>query len=744
MSKVGSRRAGKGFRTRRGLPSDPNNGSQWAFKALVVGSSPTRPTNLAAARTFIQNEGMNSAADPTGTIEVALAHAGRLMANNPAMALEQATEILKVAPNHPVATLLLGAAQRSTGDLESALRTLKALTDAQHQWAAAHYELGRSLAEAGQHEGAIKALRRAVALKSDLPDAWRLLGDLLSIRGELKEADAAYGRQVNASTQDPRLMAAAAALLAGDIPQAETLLRVHLLQHPTDVAALRMLSEVAARLQRDADAELLLERCLELAPSFNAARYNYALILHRRNKPAAALQQLESLLKAEPRNPAYLNSQAVVLAKIGDYRESLEIYAQVLAKNPKSAKIWMSYGHALSAAGRQKESIAAYRRSIGLAPNLGETYWSLANLKTFRFSAEELQAMRAQLERTDLADEDRFHFNFALGKAAEDAADYAASFAHYAEGNRRRREGIYYDAAETDALVKRTRGAYTPEFFAQRAGFGAPATDPIFVVGLPRSGSTLVEQILASHSQVEGTMELQNIINIVRELRGQKADEEDPNYMRVLAQLSAEQCRALGEQYLSETRVQRKTDRPYFIDKMPNNWLYVGFIHLILPNAKIIDARRHPMACCFSGYKQHFARGQHYTYSLEEIGRYYAKYVELMAHMDRVLPGKIHRVIYEQMIEDTEREVRSLLDYCGLPFEDACLRFYENERAVRTASAYQVRKPIFREGLDQWRHFEPWLDPLRGGPGSGACGLSRRSGCLNFSNCGIHSTPRVD
>ncbi len=377
---------------------------------------------------------MNSAAEPTGTIEIALAHAGRLMASDPALALEQATEILKVSPNHPVATLLLGAAQRRTGDLESALRTFRALTDAQHQWAAAHYELGRSLGEAGQHEAALAALRRAVALKSDLPDAWRLLGDLLSIRGDLKGADAAYTQQIKVSTHDPQLMAAASALVAGDIPKAETLLRVHLMQFPTDVAALRMLSEVAARLQRDADAEQLLERCLELAPSFNAARYNYALILHRRNKPAAALQQLESLLKADPRNPAYLNSQAVVLAKIGDYRESLEIYAQVLAKNPNSAKIWMSYGHALSAAGRQKESIAAYRRSIGLAPNLGESYWSLANLKTFRFSAEELQAMRAQLQRTDLGDEDRFHFDFALGKALEDAQDYAASFEHYAHG----------------------------------------------------------------------------------------------------------------------------------------------------------------------------------------------------------------------------------------------------------------------------------------------------------------------
>ena len=656
---------------------------------------------------------MTSAADPTGTVEADLAHAGRLLATDPAMALEQASEILKVAPNHPVATLLLGVAQRGTGDLDGALRTFEALTDAQHQWASAHYERGRTLGEAGQPEAAANALRRALELKPDMTDAWRALGDMLTISGDPAGADSAYAHHIKAATKDPRLIAAASALIENDIPQAETLLRVHLLEYPTDVAALRMLAEVAARLGRSADAEKLLERCLELAPSFNAARHTYALILHRLNKPAAALQQLETLLKTEPRNPAFRNSQAVVLAKIGDYRESIDIYAGVLASNPNNSKIWMNYGHALSAAGRQPDAIAAYRRSIALAPQLGEAYWSLANLKTFGFSTDELQAMRTQLERAELGIEDRFHFHFALGKALEDAQDYAASFEHYCEGNRLRRDGIAYEADDTDALVQRSRAVFSENFFRQRAGFGTQAPDPIFIVGLPRSGSTLIEQILASHSQVEGTMELQNIINMVRELGGRKSHGYDSDYPQLLEGLSADQCRALGEQYLAETRIQRKTEQPFFIDKMPNNWLHVGFIQLILPQARIIDARRHPMACCFSGYKQHFARGQHYTYSLEEIGRYYCKYVELAAHMDRVLPGKVHRVFYEEMIEDTEREVRRLLAYCGLPFEDACLRFYENERAVRTASAYQVRKPIFRQGLDQWHHFEPWLDPLK-------------------------------
>ena len=656
---------------------------------------------------------MNSAADPTGTLEVALAHAGRLMADNPALALEQATEILKVAPNHPVATLLLGVAQRATGDQSGALRTLKALTDAQHRWAQAHYELGRSLGEAQQTDAAIAALRRAVELQPDLPDAWRALGDMLTIAGDASGAGAAYAHQIKVSTNDPRLQAAAAALIAHDIPQAEAALRTHLLQYPTNVAALRMLAEVAGRLGQNADAQRLLERCLELAPSFAAARHNYALILHRRNKPAEALQEIAILLKAEPRNPAYLNAQAVVLAKIGDYREALEIYAQVLARHPHSAKIWMSYGHALSAAGRVQEAITAYRRSMRLAPNLGEAYWSLANLKTFRFTAEELRAMQAQIEGNELGEEDRFHFHFALGKALEDAEEYAASFENYDEGNRRRRALVFYDAKETESQVRRSRALFSPEFFEQRAGFGAPAADPIFVVGLPRSGSTLIEQILASHSLVEGTMELHNIIGLARELSRRKYHDEESHYPQALAALSEEQCRNFGNRYLAETRIHRKTGRPHFIDKMPNNWQHVGFIHLILPNAKIVDARRHPMACCFSNYKQHFATGQNYTYSLEEIGHYYRNYVELMAYMDQVMPGTVHKVFYEDMIEDTEREVRRLLDYCGLPFEDTCLRFYENDRAVRTASAYQVRKPIFREGLEQWRHYEPWLDPLK-------------------------------
>ncbi|HVW68206.1 MAG TPA: sulfotransferase [Steroidobacteraceae bacterium] len=656
---------------------------------------------------------MSGGAEPVGTIEVALSHTARLLGRDPALAAEQATEILKVAPRHPVATLLLGAARRLSGRTRTALEILEPLAREQPNWAAAQYEQGLALSSAGQPAAAIASLQRAVALKPDLAEAWRALGDELTSSGDSAGADAAYAQHIKASVNDPRLRAAAAALCENRIPQAEALLRAHLKQAPTDVAALRMLAEVAARLRRLEDAQTLLERCLELAPSFAAARHNYAVVLHRRNQDALALQQAELLLGAEPHNPGYRNLKAVVLAKLGDYGQSIELYTQLLAKHPHQPKIWMSYGHTLKTNGREADSIAAYEKSIELLPSLGEAYWSLANLKTVRFTDQQIQAMRTQLARADLADDDRFHLHFALGKALEDAGVYAESFENYSEGNRIRRATLPYSADALTGLVARSRSLLTHEFFAARSGWGNPAPDPIFIVGLPRSGSTLLEQILASHSLVEGTMELPDIQAIVRELRGRTDGPQERSYPELLASLTQSECHDLGTRYLEGTRVQRKTGAPFFVDKMPNNFAHLGLIRLILPNAKIIDARRHPLGCCFSAFKQHFARGQSFSYSLDDLGRYYRDYVALMAHFDAALPGWVHRIFYESVVEATEAEIRRLLEYCGLPFEPQCLRFYENERAVRTASSQQVRQPIYKASLDQWRHFEPWLEPLK-------------------------------
>jgi hypothetical protein len=346
-------------------------------------------------------------------------------------------------------------------------------------------------------------------------------------------------------------------------------------------------------------------------------------------------------------------------------------------------------------------------------PELGESYWSLANLKTFRFSAREIGAMSSALRGKDLDAHERFHFHFALGKALEDEADFEQSFEHYAEGNRLRRLEIRYDADEHRERLSRSHTLFTRDFLRERAQVGCPAPDPIFIVGLPRSGSTLLEQILASHSQVEGTMELPDIIAMARRLAGTADDSDGANYPGVLAELTGDEWRSLGEEYLERTRIYRKRATPFFIDKMPNNFVHLGLILLALPNAKIIDARRHPLACCLSGFKQHFATGQHFSYNLEDIGWYYRDYVEFMAHFDRVAPGRVHRVFYENLVDDTQTQVRALLEYCGLDFEPSCLRFYENSRAVRTASSEQVRRPIFRDGVQQWRNFEPWLQPLK-------------------------------
>jgi tetratricopeptide (TPR) repeat protein len=627
---------------------------------------------------------VNSTAEPTGTLEVAMKHATRLLAKQPSLAAEQAEEILKAVPNHAPAAFLLA----------------------------------RANARMGRGDDAIAALRRTVKLQPDHPEAWRVLGDHLTAIGDAESADAAYLRHVKASTRNPELLQAAGAMVRKDLPRAESLLKAHLMKAPTDVPAIRMLAEVAARYGRDEDARKLLERCLELAPNFIPALYAYAMLLHRDNESARALPVIERLLAAEPRHPGYRNFHAVLLSRLGDFERSSRIYAELLREYPAQAKVWLSYGHTLKTEGNLAAGVEAYRRSIALEPAFGEAYWSLANLKTFRFEPAEIATMEAKVADASVTDVDRLHLEFALGKAYEDAGDWATSFGHYAKANALQRARFRYDPEHNTERLHRLKATLTPGFFAARAGAGCPSPDPIFIVGLPRSGSTLVEQILSSHSRVEGTMELPEIIGMARELRAQSGSQEVGAYTEQLAALDAANLRGLGERYIERTRVYRKAGRPHFIDKMPNNFLHIGMIHLVLPNSRIIDARRHPLACCFSNYRQHYASGQRFAYDLADLGRYYRDYVELMAHFDTVLPGRIHRVIYERMVEDTETEVRRLLDYCGLPFEDACLRFFETERAVRTPSSEQVRQPIYREAVEQWRHYDTWLDPLKDALGS--------------------------
>jgi Flp pilus assembly protein TadD len=649
--------------------------------------------------------------EATARLDVALDHASRLLGSDPALAGRQAEEILRVVDGHPAAQLILAASLRLTGRPAAALALLDTLAGAQPQAPLVHYEHGLVLGRLGRGEAAVAALRRAVALQPTLARAWLALADHLRAIGDTEGADAAQLAHVRHSVRDPALLEAGEALAADRLPEAEARLKARLQQHPTDVAAIRMLAELAVRVGRTDEALHLLERCLELAPGFREARQHYALVLHRDQQSERALVQLDRVLADDPHNPGARTLRAAILCRLGDYAEGIALYEAILREYPDNPRVWMSHGHALKTAGRQDEAIAAYRRSIALDPGFGEAWWSLANLKTLRFDDADIAAMRAQLARRDLGEEHRLHFDFALGKALEDRKSHADSFAHYAAGNALRLKRVPYRAEDTHTRVQRAKAVYTREFFAARAGCGDPAPDPIFIIGLPRSGSTLLEQILSSHSAVEGTMELPEIIAMTRTLR--RGAEAGRSYHEALAELPVESFAELGAQYLERTRVQRKAGRPFFIDKMPNNFLHLGLIHLMLPNAKIVDARRHPMACCFSGFKQHFARGQNFSYGLDDLGRYYRDYVELMAHFDAALPGRVHRVIHERMVEDTESEIRRLLDYCGLPFEDACLRFFENDRPVRTASSEQVRRPINRDGLDQWRPYEAWLGPLK-------------------------------
>jgi predicted Zn-dependent protease len=659
-----------------------------------------------------------AAQDAVGSLATALAHTATLLDAQPQLALEQSLAILQAVPGHPQAQLYLGVAQRRCGDGRTALVTLTELAKAQPRSADVAFEVGLTLVDAGRPDEAKAALTTATSLRPAFAEAWRVLGDLHSQAGDTDAADAAYALQIRASVTEPQLIEAAIALSDGRLAVAEAALRQYLKERPADAAAIRMLADVAVRLGRLGDAETLLARCLELAPGFVAARRSFATLLHRANKPEAALAQLDILLARDARDPSARNMRAAVLARIGDFQGSIAHYRAVLADFPDQPKAWMSYGHALKTVGQVPESILAYRTALAQAPQLGEAWWSLANLKTFAFSDDDIAAMQRQLARTDLATEDRFHLDFALGKAFEDARDYAPSFSHYARGNALRRSQVAYDPDELTTNVSRAIATFTADYFAARAGSGSVAPDPIFVVGLPRAGSTLIEQILSSHSQIEGTTELPDIIACAKKLGARKTTSATSLYPEIMTTLTQSACAELGDGYLATTRIQRQTDRVYFIDKMPNNFQHIGLIATILPRAKIIDARRHPMGCCFAGFKQHFAHGQNFSTSLEDIGRYYRDYVRLMTHFDVVLPGRIHRVIYEHMVADSETEIHNLLNYCGLPFEPACLNFHETERAVRTPSSEQVRQPIYAAAVEQWQNYDSWLAPLRAVLGS--------------------------
>jgi tetratricopeptide (TPR) repeat protein len=632
-------------------------------------------------------------------------------------ALLGARHLLADRPENRDLLYIEAVCHRYCGRPAEALETLARFERTHPRFGRLHQERGHCYRALGQIGPAVDSYRRAVSLNEALLASWKALAELSRQTGNVEEAATAASRAEMLARLPPPLLSAAGMMAEGELHSAERVLRQFLRQHPDHVEAMRLLAQIGIQLDVLDDAEFLLQSALVFAPDHHVARYDYAVVLSKRHKHAAALAEIRRLLELEPRNRAYRTLHATVCVGLGDHERALSVFRELAAETPDDAEVRLSIAHALKTLGRQGEAIEAYRHAAGVRPSFGDAYWSLANLKTYRFTDEELAVMRAQEAAQATAIVDRYHLCFALGKALEDRGHYSESFTYYARGNALKHDECRYDPQAFERAIARQQAVFTPEFLGSRQGMGCPRPDPIFIVGLPRAGSTLIEQILASHSQVEGTMELADIPRLVLRLEGRDASGTDlrdqkGRYPDVLAQLDGAELRRLGEKYLSDTQVYR-SGKPCFIDKMPNNFRHLGLIHLILPNARIIDARREAMACCFSNFKQLYAQGQEFSYSLEDIGRYYRGYVELMAHWDAVLPGRILRVRHEDVVANLEESVRRILDFLGLEFEPACLEFFKTERSVRTASSEQVRQPLFREGLEQWRHFEPWLMSLK-------------------------------
>jgi tetratricopeptide (TPR) repeat protein len=606
---------------------------------------------------------------------------------------------------------MLAVAQRYLGRIPAALATLERLEERHPDYPRMHQERGYCHVAQRSPAPAIAAFERALVLNPALPGSWKTLQTLYTMAGRKADADNAAAHVAKLATLPTAIVTARSMFADGEIEAAEALVRRYLLEHGDHIEGMRLLAQIGMKLDVLDDAELLLEAVLERAPDYRPARYDYAQVLLQRHKHRQAREQIRVLQQAEPEERAYRITQATLATELGECEQALQEYRRLLTETPDHAELHLSMAHTLKTLGRQQEAVEAYRRAAHLRPGYGDAYWSLANLKTYRFTDGELAAMRAAeaAHRTALAD--RFHLCFALGKALEDRGEYAESFSYYERGNALKKSECRYRPEFIERNTRLQIEACTPELFAARLGGGSLSEAPIFVVGLPRAGSTLIEQILASHSRVEGTMELSDIPRLAQSLQGREGSGERPRYPGVLAELAAADFRRFGERYLADTQLYR-AGKPRFIDKMPNNFRHIGLMHLILPQAKIIDARRSAMACCFSNFKQLFASGQQFTYSLEDIARYYRTYVELMGHWERVLPGKVLRVQHEELVADFEPQVRRILDFCGLDFEPACLEFHKTARRVHTASSEQVRRPINTEGLEQWRHFEPWLGPL--------------------------------
>ena len=617
--------------------------------------------------------------------------------------------------------LLAAHSLRMMQQTDQALTALERLE--QHHPRFSQMFLERGLCHVARRDApaAIADLRSAVTINPALAMGWRMLDGLLRMTGDHASSATAVRHCSHLASLPPPIVTAKVLFYDGEIDQAETLIRRFLLDIGDHPEAMRLLAQIGQTRNVLDDAETLYAAVLTLVPEHNEARHEYVQVLIGRHKFPEARAALEPLLKHDPAHHANRIQAATIQVGLGDFEGVIPEYRAMLREtigdSPQARvhradlNLWL--GHALKTEARTDEAIEAYMAATADRPDFGDAWWSLANLKTYRFAPESIAVLQQQLDNPATAENDRIHIAFALGKALEDSGDYAGSWTAYEQGNAMHRASNDYIPEFFETNTREQKRVCTAAFFAERAGWGFDDPAPIFVLGLPRSGSTLIEQILASHSMVEGTQELPDIQRIVHELQGRELNFDEPRYPGVLPELDAAAIRRFGEQYIADTMPNRILGRPYFIDKMPNNFRHVGLIQLVLPKARIIDTRRDAMSCCFSNFKQLFAQGQEFTYGIEDIARYYRTYIELMNHWDAVLPGRVLRVQHEDVVNDLEASVRRILDYCGLPFEPACLEFHKTRRSVRTPSSEQVRQPIFRDGLDQWKNFEPWLEPLR-------------------------------
>ena len=617
---------------------------------------------------------------------------------------------------------LQAVAHRYNKEPSNALTSIKQLLILDESHSRAHQELGHIYLALQQTEQAQQAFEKAVNLNPTLVGSWQ---ELIEIYRQSKPNNEQQEKLQQAANQLAKLKTLPPALLAvteliheGKLLKAEQICRHFLQNNKRNVDGMCLLAEIGIELKIYDDAEFLLSSALELNPTHIHARSQYLNLLIRLGKYKTAEQQVEILLKKQPDNLSFKVAKANVLNGLGDTDNAITLYQQAITETTEQgqpiAGFHLQLGHALKAKGNIDDAVLAYKKAYQLTPNYGDAFWSLANTKTYRFSDEEIAQMQSQQNNDHLALTDKIQLYFATGKAFEDRKDYHKAFQAYQQGNQLHQANSGFDISKIEQQVDEQIKYCTPELFQQRGNLGLDLPDPIFIVGLPRAGSTLLEQILASHSQVDGTMELHNILGLASRLRGRNpnSDNKENQYPKNLSEINTDYFKRFGQQFIDETQVYRE-EAPMFIDKMPNNFLHIGLIKLILPNAKVIDARRSPMACCFSGFKQLFAEGQDFSYSLEDIGRYYRAYLKLMDHWDKVLPGFVLTVNHEDVVDDLEKQVSRMLNFCGLEFEQACIDFHKTKRNIKTPSSEQVRQPIYKSATEQWRHFEPYLEPLK-------------------------------